>query len=876
MFNNLKENRKKAAAAAISLVLVVAIIAGIVSAVRATTASTVAVVPVADLNYGNYLDWQNSVTGQITTQAEQNIYLSDTEKVEEVLVTEGQAVHKDDVLLRYDTRATELKLEKEKLRREKIELEIEVAKENIKILENTSPDSNGGGMDLAWDFGEFDTTDTLSKAEVHEHILKADAKPVSDDPEDIFLGEEDTPYVFLCKGGSVVITKDFIKKWQKAAEKKKAKHLYIALQVRDKAQALQKAWITDIMLLSDLYDIEVDMSTGKTSYAAMNKPEELAALLRKILKDVPEDERGAWLAAMLDKLLITTEKEEKREERGELLAAMLDALSEQDKEEFAAAAALLDAQTLSALFESLSANLTPEQVKEIDPNALASMLTLILESVTEDQIKAIDSDVLASFLQKLSAEQIGGLEPEVISAILSALSEEQIRGLDQTFLTRLFTEMTPEQVSSLDPNEMSQFFDRLTQEQLKALIDVRGDEIEELLKKKKEDEQQVDPAGGQGGSGSAGTADGSGSGTQGGSGADNSGNTGDSGNAGNSGNTGDSGNAGNSGDAGNMGDPGDSGDSGAQDEPETTVPEQDEPEQPQDTPAEPEADPVQDENASAGESVPETAPSPLPGTGSGSGTGSGTQILSGDISYTSDELAKAKQDAKEKLKSLELDLKESDIKIEKAEKALEKGVVTANMDGVVKTAGDPESPPTDGSPFITVSGTEGLYLRSGVKESRLGTISEGDIVTVTSWQTGGQYEAQIKSISPYPDSTGMFDGDGSETYYPFTAVVTDKSAQMVNGEWVEVSYTSTNPNRPSNTLTVLKAFVREEDGKKYVYKRDENNKLKKQYIITGTLSDSGYEVLEGLSESDWIAFPYGKNVKEGAKTREGSVRELYE
>ena len=173
-------------------------------------------------------------------------------------------------------------------------------------------------------------------------------------------------------------------------------------------------------------------------------------------------------------------------------------------------------------------------------------------------------------------------------------------------------------------------------------------------------------------------------------------------------------------------------------------------------------------------------------------------------------------------------------------------------------------------------GQSRLYLKSGIKESRLGTISEGDIVTVTSWQTGGQYEAQIKSISPYPDSSGMFDGDGLETYYPFTAVVTDKSAQMVNGEWVEVSYTSTNPNKSGNTLTVLKAFVREEDGKKYVYKRDENNKLKKQYIITGTLSDSGYEVLEGLSESDWIAFPYGKNVKEGAKTREGSVRELYE
>ena len=43
-----------------------------------------------------------------------------------------------------------------------------------------------------------------------------------------------------------------------------------------------------------------------------------------------------------------------------------------------------------------------------------------------------------------------------------------------------------------------------------------------------------------------------------------------------------------------------------------------------------------------------------------------------------------------------------------------------------------------------------------------------------------------------------------------------------------------------------------------------------------SFSDSGYEILDGQSESDWIAFPYGKNVKEGAKTREASYNELYE
>ena len=855
MFNNLKGNKKKVMAGGISLVLAAAIVAGIVAGVRSTTSSTVAVLPVADLNYGNYLDWQNSVTGMITTEAEQNVYLSDTEKVEEVLVQEGQAVHKGDVLLRYDTRGTELKLEKEKLNREKIELAITVAKENIKILENTSPTSDGGDFDLVWDFGEFDQVDTLSKAQVHEHILKADAKPVSDDPEDVFLGSEETPYVFLCKGDSVVITRDFIKKWQKAAAKKKAKHLYIALQVRDSAQALQKAWITDIMLLDPLYDIEVDTATGKTSYASMNKPEELAQLLRKILTDVPEEERGAWLAALMDKLLITPESDKKEEqlaERGALLAGMLNELCGNDlykenfAEEFAAAAALLDGKTLSLMFKGLSENLTTEQIEGIDSDSLAAMLTMLLENASEEQIQAMEPVVLSAFLQKLSAKQIGELDSSVIATFFNGLSETQIKELDNKVLTKLFTEMTDTQIASLDPEKMEAFFKNLTEEQLQALIDLRREKIEELLARQKDEEKDeiVPPVNSE--------------------------------------------NTDLTKEEETPAEPSKPEEESKEptqepaqesEEPKEPAPEPEEQPQVSEEPAqvpeeetqeEPGEEPAQDDNAAGGESVPATASAP------GTGTGSGSQLLSGDVSYSSDELAKARREAQDKLRDLQVDLKESEIKIEKAQNALDKGVVTAGMDGIIKTAGDPKAPPTDGSAFITVSGTEGLYVKSGIKESKLGTIKEGDIVMVTSWQTGGQYPAEIKSISPYPDSTGMFDGSGTETYYPFTAVVNDKSAQMMNGEWVEVSYTTSESAGSSNTLTVLKAFVREEGNKKYVYKRDENGKLAKQYIITGTLSDNGYEVLDGLSASDWVAFPYGKNVKEGAKTREASMRELYE
>ena len=778
MMDKLTGSKKRITAALIAIVLTFAAVAGIAAAVRATTASTVAVIPVSDLNYGNYLDWQNNVTGKITTEAEQNIYLSDTEKVQEVAVQEGQIVRKGDVLLRYDTESTRLSLEKEKVKREKIELDIEVAKENIKTLENTSADSDGGDFGLIGDFIETDPAEVLAKASVHEKVLRADAKPVSEGSEYEILGTEFAPYVFLCKGDSVIMTKDFIKKWQKEAEKLQFKQLYIELAVLDEAQKLQKAWIQDIMLLDPNYDIEVDLRTGKTSYAAMNDPEQMAALLRKILLDVPENERGAWLAAMFDKLMVLTEKEEEQTERGALFAAMLNELGKEEQAdfaaEFAAAVSLLDEKTFSFMFKSLAENLKQEQIKEIDPAVICH------------------------------------------------------------------------------------FFGMLSEEQLKVLLEEREEEIRALLEKAEQEKPQPVDGSGQASGDGAGTSGGSGNGE------------------------------GAATDEGPENDPEASGTQNSQSVPDEGSDEQEktdseparEPEaDPQEEPQEPEAEPVeepsepepeQQENSGAGGSEPSTATDTTSKNG-------GSKLLSSDTSYTSDELAKARREAKDKLRDLELNLRESDIKIEKARKALDKGVITADMNGVVKTAGDPKSPPTDGSAFITVAGSDGLFVRSGIKESKLGTLKEGDVVTVTSWQTGGQYEAEIRSISPYPDSTGMFDESGTETYFPFTANILDREAVLQNGEWVGVSYkTSGSSAESGGTMSVMKAFVREEGSKKYVFVRGENNRLRKQYIVTGTLSDEGYEVLDGLSESDWIAFPYGKNVKEGAKTREASIRELYE
>ena len=75
-------------------------------------------------------------------------------------------------------------------------------------------------------------------------------------------------------------------------------------------------------------------------------------------------------------------------------------------------------------------------------------------------------------------------------------------------------------------------------------------------------------------------------------------------------------------------------------------------------------------------------------------------------------------------------------------------------------------------------------------------------------------------------------------------------------------------------IYLMQAFVREDQQGFYVFMKDENGLLKKQYVEIGRITDGAMEIKSGLSMEDEIAFPYGKDVKEGAKTV--SVETLYE
>ena len=120
----------------------------------------------------------------------------------------------------------------------------------------------------------------------------------------------------------------------------------------------------------------------------------------------------------------------------------------------------------------------------------------------------------------------------------------------------------------------------------------------------------------------------------------------------------------------------------------------------------------------------------------------------------------------------------------------------------------------------------------------------------------------------------MGTGNPNASYYTYSAEILDKSLQVSEDDWLSV--TLQNNGSASDSIVLDRAFVRSDNGVNYVYK-DVDGVLTRQEVKTGGNVSGGYSVLVtgGLTREDKIAFPYGDSAKEGAKTRESTLEELY-
>lgn len=247
-------------------------------------------------------------------------------------------------------------------------------------------------------------------------------------------------------------------------------------------------------------------------------------------------------------------------------------------------------------------------------------------------------------------------------------------------------------------------------------------------------------------------------------------------------------------------------------------------------------------------------------------------------SYPKEELVKMIRDKIREISEMDVTIKLAAVNLEQVKKEVGSDTVYSELNGTIKAVRDSGSADFDKTQAVVeVSGGGGFYIEGALSELELDTVSIGETVQVSSWMTGASAEGEIVEISDYPtdNANSWSDGNSNVSYYPFKVFVSE-DADLREGDYVEMSYQNSTGSADGNTLYLESMFIRTENGKSYVLVRGDHDRLEKRWVQTGrNLWGSYTQIRGGLTVDDFVAFPYGRNVAEGAGTVEATRDQLY-
>lgn len=241
------------------------------------------------------------------------------------------------------------------------------------------------------------------------------------------------------------------------------------------------------------------------------------------------------------------------------------------------------------------------------------------------------------------------------------------------------------------------------------------------------------------------------------------------------------------------------------------------------------------------------------------------------------DLAKAIVDKAQEVKEKEVNQRLAKLSLDKKIKELGDGNVYAEFDGTVKAVRNADEAYNNSEAVIELSGGGGYYVTGTLSEMELGSVKVGDTVSISSWMTGAACEGTIVSIDDYPTTSGNSWGDGNRnvSYYPFKVFVEEDASLQAN-DYVDIQYQKAGTQEQGNSLYLQSWFIRTDNGKSYVMARNEDGRLEQRWVQTGRdLWGSYTQIRGGLTTDDYLAFPYGRDVVEGARTVEAAADELY-
>lgn len=171
---------------------------------------------------------------------------------------------------------------------------------------------------------------------------------------------------------------------------------------------------------------------------------------------------------------------------------------------------------------------------------------------------------------------------------------------------------------------------------------------------------------------------------------------------------------------------------------------------------------------------------------------------------------------------------------------------------------DPGEFVLQGNPVVSVLNDQEMIVNIDISEAHIGKIKLNNKVQVSIPATSNQpYEGAVTRISPAADSKSKV--------YPIEITINNSNSEIKPGMSANVLLAL---EKKENIISVPVDATFEELGNYYVYKV-ENSKAVKTKIITGVNDGIRVEVIEGLTEGDYVIIKGQNRVSNGDSVREG-------
>ncbi|MBQ7278288.1 MAG: hypothetical protein IJR17_03700 [Clostridia bacterium] len=217
------------------------------------------------------------------------------------------------------------------------------------------------------------------------------------------------------------------------------------------------------------------------------------------------------------------------------------------------------------------------------------------------------------------------------------------------------------------------------------------------------------------------------------------------------------------------------------------------------------------------------------------------------------------------LKELSADIRDNEVKYRQLSLDIQKlqtlsgGMVYSTVEGTVSLV-DGEA--ANGQPLVEIKGGSGLAVTCMIGEMDLGTYPVGTQLSGFSYEAGEQISATVRYVSPMPITDSYSNGGNPNSSGYLMQLTVEEGVQLPIGSYVE--FTGRDTLTGTGQVYLFEAFVREIEGQDYIFVV-EDGVLRQKPVHTGRRVYE-YRELFGvtLTPEDYIAFPYGKNVRDGA------------